>query len=88
MLPIVAASAAREAVEQAQGETLRQLEEVGALNRELANQLKQAAKDREEQERRHEEELSKLRRERRTPWALAGTACAVAVVAVILAIVV
>ena len=87
MLPIVAASAAREAVEQAQGETLRQLEEVGALNRELANQLEQAAKDREEQERRHEEELSQLRRERRTPWALACVACVIATVAIIMAIV-
>ena len=88
MLPIVAASAAREAVEQAQGETLRQLEEVRALNQELTNQLEQAAKDREEQERRHEEELSKLRRERRMPWALAGVACVIATVAIIMAIVI
>ncbi len=88
MLPIVAATAAREAVEQAQGETLRQLEEVRALNQELTNQLEQAAKDREDQNRRHEEELSKLRRERPLPWVLAGSACAVATVAVILAIVI
>ena len=38
MLPIVAASAAKEAVEQAQAETLRQLEEARALNGELARQ--------------------------------------------------
>lgn len=88
MLPIVAAAAAREAVEQAQGETLRQLEEARALNQELANQLEQAGKEREDQKRRHEEELSRLRRERRTPWALAGAACVVAAVAIILAIVI
>ena len=86
MLPIVAAAAAREAVEQAQGETLRQLEEARLLNQELANQLEQAGTEREDQKRRHEEELSRLRRERRTPWALAGAACAVATVAIILAI--
>ena len=66
MLPVVAAAAAREAVEQAQGETLRQLEEARALNQELANQLEQAGKEREDQKRHHEEELSRLRRERRT----------------------
>ena len=88
MLPIVAAAAAREAVEQAQGETLRQLEEARALNKELASQLEQTGTDREDQNRRHEEELSKLRRERPLPWVLAGSACAVATVAVILAIVI
>ena len=88
MLPIVAAAAAREAIEQAQGETLRQLEGARALNQELANQLEQAGKEREDQKRRHEEELSKLRRERRTTWALAGAACVVAAVAIILAIVI
>ena len=88
MLPIVAAAAAREAVEQAQGETLRQLEEARALNLEISNQLQQAGKEREDQKRRHEDELSSLRRERRTPWALAGAACVVATVAIILAIVI
>ena len=88
MLPILAAAAAREAVEQAQGETLRQLAEGRALNQELANQLEQSGKDREDQKIRHEEELSKLRRERRTPWALAGAACVAAAVAIILAIVI
>ena len=88
MLPIVAAAAAREAVERAQGETLRQLEEASALNQGLATQLEQAGTEREDQRRRHEEELSKLRRERRTIWALAGAACAVAAVAIILAIVI
>jgi len=88
MLPIVAAAAAREAVEQAQGETLRQLEEARALSQELADQLEQAGTEREDQKRRHEEELSRLRRERRTPWALAGAACVVAAVAIILAIVI
>ena len=88
MLPIVAANAAREAVEQAQGETQRQLEEARAHNRELANQLEQASTEREDQRRRHEEELSKLRRERRIPWLLAGAACVAAGVAIILAIVI
>ena len=88
MLPIVAAAAAREAVERAQGETLRQLEEACGLNQVLANQLEQAGKDRENQRIRHEEELSKLRRERRIPWVLAGTACAIGAVAIILAIVI
>ena len=88
MLPIVAAAAAREAIEQSQGETLRQLEGARALNQELANQLEQAGTEREDQKRRHEEELSKLRRGRRTPWALAGAACVVATVAIILAIVI
>ena len=88
MLPIVAATAAREAVEQAQGETLRQLEEARALIQELATQLERAGTEREDQNRRHEEELSKLRRERPLPWVLAGSACAVATVAVILAIVI
>ena len=55
----MAAAAAWEAVEQAQGETLRQLEEARALNQELGNQLEQAGKDREDQDRRHEEELSR-----------------------------
>ena len=88
VLPIVAAAAAREAVEQAQGETLRQLEETRNLNLELADQLEQAKTERVDQNRRHEEELSKLRRERLLPWVLAGSACAVAAAAVILAIVI
>ena len=88
MLPIVAAAAAREAIEQAQSETLRQLEETRALNQELANQLEQARTEREDQKRQHTEDLSKLRRARRTPWVLAGAACATAAVAIILAIVI
>lgn len=87
MLPIVAAAAAREAVDMAQGETLRQLEEAHALNKELASQLEQAKTERTEQNRRHEEGLYKLRRERWRPWALAGMACAVAAVAIVLAMV-
>ena len=39
MLPIVAANAARQAVEQARTETLRQLEEARTLNQELARQV-------------------------------------------------
>ena len=52
MLPIVAASAAKEAVEQAQHETLRQLEEARARNGELARQLEEskALADRQGQE--------------------------------------
>ena len=88
MLPVVAANAAREAVEQAQGEPLRQLEEARALNQQLASQMEQAGTERENQSRRHEEELSKLRRERPLPLVLAGSACAVAAGAVILAIVI
>ena len=88
MLPIVAAAAAREAIEQAQSETLRQLEEARGHNQELANQLEEARTEREDQKRQHQEELSKLSRARRTPWALAGVACAAATVAIILAIVV
>ena len=88
MLPIVAAAAAREAIEQAQGETLRQLEEALTLNQELANQLEQTRTERENQKRQHEEDLARLRRTRRTPWALAGLACAVSALAIILAIVI
>ena len=88
MLPIVAAAAAREALEQAQAETLRQFEEARALNQELANQLEQASTEREEQKRQHLEELSKLQRARRAPWVLAGVACAVAATAVILTFVI
>ena len=88
MLPIVAAAAAREAIEQAQSETLRQLEEARAHNQELANQLEQVKTEREDQKRQHLAELSKLKRERLTPWMLAGVACATATVAIILAIVV
>ena len=88
MLPVVAAAAARVAIEQAQTETLRQLEEARTLNQELANQLEQASTEREDQKRQHLEELSKLKRERRTPWVLAGVACAVAAVAIILAFVI
>ena len=86
MLPVVAAAAARGAIEQAQSETLRQLEEARAHNQELANQLEQVKTEREDQKRQHLEELSKLKRERLTPWALAGVACAAATVAIILAI--
>ena len=88
MLPIVAAAAAREAIEQAQSETLRQLEEARRHNQELANQLEEARTEREDQKRQHQEELSKLRGARRTPWALAGVACATALVSIILAIVI
>ena len=88
MLPIVAAAAAREAIEQAQEETLRQLEEARTLNRELANQLEQTKTEREDQKRQHLDYMSKLGRARRTPWVLAGVACAVAGLAVILAIVI
>ena len=88
MLPVVAAAAAREAIEQAQAETLRQLEEARTLNQELANQLEQASTEREDQKRQHLEELSKLKRERRTPWVLAGVACAVAAAAIILTFVI
>ena len=88
MLPIVAAAAAREAIEQAQSETLRQLEEARGHNQELANQLEEARTEREDQKSQHQEELSKLSRARRTPWALAGVACAAATVAIILAIVI
>ena len=88
MLPIVAATAAREAIEQAQTETLRQFEEARALNQQLANQLEQASTERENQKRQHLEELSKLKRERRAPWVLAGVACAVAAAAIILTFVI
>ncbi len=88
ILPIVAATAAREAIDLAQGETLRQLDEAQALNQELTDKLEQAKREREEQRKQHDEELSSLRRTRRTPWALAGVACAAAAVAIILATVI
>ena len=52
ILPIVAANAAREAVEKAQDETLRQLDEARAQSRELARQIDEskALADRQSQE--------------------------------------
>ena len=88
MLPIVAAAATSQAIEQAQGETLRQLEEAHALNQELAEQLEQTRTEREDQKRQHWEDLFKFGRARLTPWALTGVACAVAGLAIIPAIVI
>ena len=143
MLPIVAAAAAREAVEQAQGETLRQLEGAHALNQELARQLEEskalaerqsqeledakaererlskgleetksererlsqelqvvkgerealtgavegAEREREAQKRQHEEELSDLKGSSRMFKVLTSAACAAAVAAIVVAII-
>ena len=87
MLPVVAATAAREAVVQAQAETLRQLEEAQALNRELTSQLEQSRREREDQKRQHEDELSRLRRENRIPKIIATAAGSAAAAAIIIAIV-
>ena len=88
MLPIVAAAAAREALDQVQAETMRQLEEARTVHQKLDNQLEQASTEREDQKKQHLEELSKLKRERRAPWVLASVACAVAATAIILTFVI
>ena len=143
MLPVVAAAAAREAVEQAQGETLRQLEEARTQNQELVRQLEEskalaerqsqelqdakaereklskdleetksererlsqelqvvigerevltgavegAEREREAQKKQHEEELSDLKGSSRMFKVLTSAACAAAVAAIVVAII-
>ena len=87
MLPIIAAAAAREAVEQAHGETLRQLEEAKTLNQELSRQLEHASTERKEQKKQHSEEVAELKGANLKTKIIATAACVAAIAAVVIAII-